>query len=185
MQTIDVPGETTEPAAPSSDVDARRDKRDRRIVSAAVSALLGKGTALLVSVITVPLTVRYLGAEGYVLWITISTTVTMFFVFDIGIANTLTNLISVAYAKNDRERAAESFATAFWMVLVIAACLGILGWLIWPQIHWASIVHVRTEALRAETSHAVAAAFIVFLVALPTGLAAKVLGGYQEIHAAN
>ena len=185
MQAIDVPGETTEPLAPSSDVDARRDKRYLRICSAAVSALLGKGTTLLVSVVTVPLTVRYLGAESYGLWITISTTLTMFFVFDIGIANTLTNLISEAYAKNDRERAAESFATAFWMVLGIAACLGILGWLIWPQFYWASIFHVRTGAVGGETSHAVAAAFIVFLIALPTGLAAKVLGGYQEVHAAN
>jgi O-antigen/teichoic acid export membrane protein len=71
------------------------------------------------------------------------------------------------------------------MVLGIAACLGILGWLIWPHLHWASIFHVQTEALERETSHAVAAAFIVFLIALPTGLAAKVLGGYQELHAAN
>jgi O-antigen/teichoic acid export membrane protein len=71
------------------------------------------------------------------------------------------------------------------MVLGIAACLGILGWLIWPHLHWASIFHVQTEALERETSHAVAAAFIVFLIALPAGLAAKVLGGYQELHAAN
>ncbi len=49
----------------------RSDKRYRRILSAAVSALLGKGATLLVSVITVPLTVRYLGAESYGLWITI------------------------------------------------------------------------------------------------------------------
>lgn len=171
--------------SPSGAMDARLDKRYRRIWSAAVSAFLGKGTTLLVSVITVPLAVRYLGAESYGLWITISSTVTMFFVFDIGIANTLTNLISEAYASNNRERAAASFATAFWMVLGIAACLGILGWLIWPQFHWASIFHVRTEALGRETSRAVAAAFVVFLIALPTGLAAKVLGGYQELHAAN
>ena len=163
----------------------RSDKRYRRILSAAVSALLGKGATLLVSVITVPLTVRYLGAESYGLWITISSTVIMFLVFDIGIANTLTNLISEAYAKNDREQAATSFATAFWLVLGISACLGFVGWLIWPQIHWTSLFHVRTAALGTETSHAMAAAFIVFLVALPTSLAVKVLAGYQELHAAN
>jgi O-antigen/teichoic acid export membrane protein len=185
LPTLDAPAEAAERLSASGDSGPRRDKRYRRIWSAAVSALLGKGTMVLVSVITVPLTVRYLGAESYGLWITISSTVTMFFVFDIGIANTLTNLISEAYASNDRERAAASFATAFWMILGIAACLGILGWLVWPQFHWASIFHVRTEVLGRETSHAVAAAFIVFLIALPTGLAAKVLGGYQELHAAN
>jgi O-antigen/teichoic acid export membrane protein len=185
VAAIDAPVEATGTLSAPGEDHPRQDKRFHRIWRAAASALLGKGTTLLVSVITVPLAVRYLGAESYGLWITISSTVTMFFVFDIGIASTLTNLISEAYASNDRERAAASFATAFWLVLGIAACLGILGWLIWPQLHWASIFHVRTEVLGRETSHAVAAAFIVFLIALPTGLAAKVLGGYQELHAAN
>jgi len=164
---------------------ARLDKRYRRIFGAVLSAILGKGTAVLVSVITIPLTVRYLGAESYGLWVTISSTVTLFFLFDVGIANTLTNLISEAYALNDKEQAAARFATAFWIVLGIAATLGIMGCLAWPWVHWQAILHVQNTALAGETSRAVAAAFIVFLLALPTGLATKVLAGYQELHAAN
>src|ERR1700757_4278432 len=128
VPTIDAPLEAAGPLFAPSEKDTRLDTRYRRLWSAAASAFVGKGTTLLVSVITVPLAVRYLGAESYGLWITISSTVTMFFVFDIGIANTLTNLISEAYATNDRERAAASFATAFWMVLGISACLATLGW---------------------------------------------------------
>ncbi len=160
-------------------------KRYRGIASAAVTALFGKGTSLLVSATTVPLTVRYLGAEGYGLWITISSAATMFFVLDIGIASTLTNLISEAYAADDKERAATYFATAFWMILGIAALLGLAGWMLWPSIHWISLFHVRDPALGRDTSRAMAAAFIVFLLALPTGLAQRVLGGYQELHASN
>src|SRR4051812_1075910 len=163
---------------------SRMDKRYRRIFSAALSAILGKGTAVLVSVITIPLTVRYLGAESYGLWVTISSAVTMFFVFDVGIANTLTNLISEAYAKDDREQAAASFATAFWMVLGISACIGVVAWLAWPWIDWAALLHVQDHALATDTSHAVAAGFVVFLLALPSSLAARVLAGYQEVHAA-
>src|SRR5689334_14011490 len=92
-------------------------KRHGRIVAAAVSALFGRGTAFIVNAVTIPLTVRYLGPERYGLWVTISTTVMMCFVLDIGIANTLTNLISEAYADEDRGRAAGYFATTFWMVL--------------------------------------------------------------------
>lgn len=185
MSVIDSPLESVRDAGPVQAVRARLDRRYRRIAGAVLSAILGKGTAVLVSAITIPLTVRYLGAENYGLWVTISSAVTMFFVFDIGIANTLTNLISEAYAGNNKEQAAASFATAFWMVLGISASLGILAWLVWPWMHWASILHVQDPALAAETSHAIAAAVIVFLFALPTGLAAKVLAGYQELHAAN
>jgi len=171
--------------APPKQMSQESRRRSRGIASAALTAVFGKGASLLVSAATVPLTVRYLGAEGYGLWITITSAATMFFVLDIGIANTLTNLISEAYAADDKERAATYFATAFWLVVGIAALLGLLGWVLWPFIHWVSIFHVQDPALVNDTSRAMAAAFIVFLLALPTGLATKVLGGYQEMHAAN
>ena len=160
-------------------------KRNRSIVTAGLSALLSKSVTLLVSAATVPITVRYLGAEGYGLWITISSAATMFFVLDIGIASTLTNLISEAYAENDKEKAATYFATAFWLIVGISALLGIAGWVLWQYIPWISIFHVQDPALARDTSRAMAAAFIVFLLALPTSLAPKVLGGYQELHASN
>lgn len=166
--------------APHNQNPQESKRRFRGIAAAALTALFGKGTSVVVSVITVPLTVRYLGAEGYGLWITISSAVTMFFLFDIGIASTLTNLISEAYAADDKELAATYFATAFWIVLGISALLGLVGWILWPSIHWVSIFHVQDPALANETSLAMAAAFMVFLLALPTSLATKVLGGYRN-----
>ena len=109
----------------------------------------------------------------------------MFFAFDIGIANTLTNLISEAYARNDKDLAMRYFATAFWLVVVISAVLGALGWAVWPSIPWVSLFHVRSPGLAHQTSSAMAAAFVIFLLALPAGLAARVLGGYQELHTSN
>jgi O-antigen/teichoic acid export membrane protein len=138
-----------------------------------------------VSAATIPLAVRYLGAAGYGLWITIISTTTMFFALDIGVATTLTNLISEAYAARDEQRAAQYFATAFWIIWCIAAMLGLIGWILWPSIPWARIFNVQDAALKRETSRAVAAAFIVFLLALPTSLAHRVLGGYQELYKAN
>ncbi len=175
----------TLPLASSSQVRNRSTKRYLSIFRAALSGLFGKGTNLLVSAATVPLAVRYLGSEGYGLWITISSAVTMFFVLDIGIANTLTNLISEAYANDDKEHAAASFTTAFWLVLGISALLGIAGWTLWPYFDWPAIFHVQNPALLHDTTSAVGVAFIVFLCALPAGLASRVLAGYQELHAAN
>lgn len=160
-------------------------KRNRGILAAGLSALLSKSVTLLVSAATVPITVRYLGAESYGLWITISSTIAMFFALDIGISSTLTNLISEAYANNDRERAAEYFATAFWSILVISACLGAVGWIVWPHLNWGSVFHVENRAIANDASLAMAAAFVVFLFSLPTALVAKVLAGYQELHIAN
>jgi len=171
--------------APKDAATAHSTRRYRRIFAAAISALFGKGISLVVSVITVPLTLHYLGAESYGLWITISSTVTMFFVLDLGIASTLTNLISDAYAADDKRQAAVYFATAFWVIGAVVALLALMGWIAWPHIDWASLFHLHGSDVSRETSEAVAAAFVVFLLALPTSLATRVLGGYQELHAAN
>jgi len=179
------PADTQVTADSLSQMPHESRRRYRGIAAATLSGLFGKGTSLLVNAATVPLTVRYLGSEGYGLWISISSAVTMFFVLDIGIAATLTNLISEAYANGNKDRAANYFATAFWLVLGISALLGLAGLIIWPYVHWPSLFHVGDPGLARDTARAVAVAFVVFLCALPSGLAAKVLAGYQELHAAN
>jgi len=150
-----------------------------------VSALFGKGTSILVNAAIVPMAVRYLGSEGFGLWTTISSTIMMFFVLDIGIASSLTNLISEAYANRDRERAAACFATAFWVVIGISFSIGATLLFLWPRLDWVSIFNVLDPKLAAETSRAMMAAVIVFLFALPFGLVTKVFAGYQELHTAN
>ena len=50
------------------------------------------------TLVSLPLAVRYLGAERYGVWATITTTVVWINLLDLGIANTLTNSISRAYA---------------------------------------------------------------------------------------
>jgi O-antigen/teichoic acid export membrane protein len=160
-------------------------RRYRGIAAAGGSALAAKLAALAVNAATVPITVRYLGPESYGIWMTISSTITMFFVLDIGISTTLTNLISAAYARDDRELAREYFATAFWVLTGIAAILGIVFWAVWPYLHWGAILDIGNAALAGETSRAVLAAFLVFLVALPAALITRVLAGYQELHTAN
>jgi O-antigen/teichoic acid export membrane protein len=159
--------------------------RYRRILKAVASAIFGKGTNLIVGAITVPITVRYLGAEGYGLWMAIVSTVGMVIQFDIGIANTLTNLISEAYAKEDRKLAAEYFTTALWIILGLVLVMGLIGWLVWPLFNWASLFHVKSPLLAHQAPIAMAVAFIAFLGYLPAGLATRILGGYQELHIAN
>lgn len=160
-------------------------RRLRRVFSAMGTAVFGKGSVFVVNAISIPIVVRYLGAEKYGLWITISATIAMLFYFDIGIANTLTNLIAESYAEDNREAAGHYFATAFWMSVVVAVGLGSLGYVLWPHIDFAYLLHISNPALVLEASRATMAAGLIFLCGMPVGLAAKALAGYQELHIAN
>ena len=62
---------------PEEQVTAHAQRRKRRIFAAGGTALVGKGMMLLSNAAIVPLTVRYLGAEQFGLWITITSTMTM------------------------------------------------------------------------------------------------------------
>jgi O-antigen/teichoic acid export membrane protein len=70
-------------------------------------------------------------------------------------------------------------------VLAVALLLGCIAWLIWPSLHWDRLFHLSSAAEVPTVSRAVAAALAIFLVGLPAGLAPKILGGYQELRAAN
>lgn len=168
-----------------SSVSSQSRRRYRSIATAGASALLAKVATLAAGAATVPITVRYLGPSSYGIWMTIASTVTIFFVLDIGISSTLTNLVSAAYARDDRELARDYFATALWTLVGIAAGLGLVARLVWPHLDWAAIMSVRSPELVEQTSHAVGAALAVFLMSLPANLVPRVLAGYQELHSAN
>ena len=163
----------------------RRDRRLSKIIHGGLSAILGRGVGLLVSAISLPLTVRYLGPERYGIWITASTTVVMLNVIDFGIANTLTNIISRAYASDDRTAAQRFYATAFWISTALAMAIALVAALLWGHINWASALHTHDPATTREASLCVAIAFAFFLLSLPLNLIHRVLSGYQQTQITN
>lgn len=173
------------PGADISNSEGRAANRRRQVIRAVGSALLGRGGVFVANAISVPILVRYLGAEEYGLWITISMSLGMLISLDVGIANTVTNLISEAYAHDDREAAGRYFSTAFWMTTGVALLLALSGWAIWPHIDFAFLLDIREPSLVPVASRAVMLAAGMFLCGLPAGLAARALAGYQELHFAN
>jgi O-antigen/teichoic acid export membrane protein len=161
------------------------DLRLKGILKGGVSGLAGRGMAMAVSAVTLPLTLRYLGPLEYGIWVTISTTVVMLAVLDLGIANTLTNFISKAYATEDDKAAQHYFATAFWLTVGISLLLSIVVWVVWRLVDWGNLFHLQDPYLILEARRCVAISFSFMLLSLPLNLANKVFSGYQQVHLAN
>ncbi len=161
------------------------DPRLARILHGSLSGIFGRGLGLAISVVTLPLTIRYLGKLEYGVWVTISSSVGILAVADLGIANTLTNLISEAYAADDRDKAQRYFATAFWMTVGLVILLAPLFWFAWSRIDWGSVFHLTDAGLTRQARACVAISVAYFLCLLPLNLANRVLGGYQQVHLSN
>ena len=149
--------------------------------SGTAARVLSSGLAL----ISLPLAVRYLGAERYGVWATVTTTAVWVNLLDLGIANTLTNHISRAFALDDKRSAASYFTNALALTGGIAGSAAILCAIVLPRINWIRLLNVSSGVSAVEVNCTVAAACAVMLLALPCNLVSKLLAGYQELHRNN
>ncbi len=156
--------------------------RYRRIVKAVSSGGAARILTSVVSLLTLPLAVRYLGAERYGVWATVTTTAVWINLLDLGIANTLTNQISRAYALGDKEAARRFFTNALVLTCAASASAGAgVAWL-FERINWAGLLNVSVKVNPIEVSRTIAVAASLMLLALPCNLGSKLLAGYQELH---
>lgn len=155
-------------------------RRYQRIAQSMLAAFASKGVALLVNFISVPLTINYLGAERYGVWVTLSTLLAWLQIADLGLGNGLTNAIANAYGQEDRRAAQRAVATTFWLLSSISVGIGILATSTWSFIHWQALFNVQSSAVAAEISMATAAAISFALLNIPLTCVDKVLGGYQK-----
>ncbi len=156
-----------------------------RIVQAVCSGGLARVLSSAIALFSLPLAVRYLGAERYGVWATITTTAVWVNLLDLGVANTLTNHISRAYAGNDRRSAARYFTNALVATSGMACLAGMAAALVIPRVDWTRLLNVNATVGASEVRNTVAAAAALMLLALPCNLVSKVLAGYQELHRAN
>jgi O-antigen/teichoic acid export membrane protein len=155
------------------------------IVRAIFTGLAGRVVAVIVSFISVPLTVRYLGAERYGAWVTISAAMAWIALADLGLSNSLTNAVSEGYANDRRDLAQDSVAAAFWSLVGIAVVLASAFFFVWAKVPWDRVFNVETAQARGEVGPAVAFAFAIFVLNFPFSIISKIYGAYQEVAFAN
>ena len=156
-----------------------------RIAKAVSSGAAARLLSAAITLVSLPLAVRYLGAERYGVWATITTTVVWINLLDLGIANTLTNSISRAYALDDKASAARYFSNALLVTGTIAAVVGGVFAAVSSRVNWMSLFNVSAHVPAAEVRDTVAVAVALMLLGLPCNLGAKLLAGYQELHRNN
>jgi len=149
------------------------------------SAVASKGVVIVANALSIPIAIRYLGGERFGIWTIVSTALTMLLVFDLGVANSLTNFVSQAYARDDREHASRYTTTALLVMTAVAALIGVVGVAIFPNLDWFHLLKLNSRSEVPDVALSIAIAFAIFLIDLPSRLATKILGGYQELRTAS
>lgn len=164
----------------------RSDERHRRIALASASGIGSRVIASATMLVSLPLTVRYLGDERYGLWMTIGSLVSVLGITDLGLGYGVITRVSEADGQQDRARAAGIVTSAFLLLSGIALVLLALVAISYPWIDWAGLYNVTPGSIAASEAGPASAVFLVcFALGLPLSVIARVQVGYQDGHVSN
>jgi O-antigen/teichoic acid export membrane protein len=163
-------------------VHFRSHERFRRMALSSATALGSRAITIATSLISIPLTYRYLGAERYGMWMVLTSIIGVMTFADLGIGNGLVNAISEAYGKGDRELATGHLTSALTLLIGIAAIVCASGLVSYPFIPWMRVLNVKSAFIAAEGARAFLVLFLWFVVNIPLGVVARVQSGFQEAY---
>ncbi|NND08918.1 MAG: oligosaccharide flippase family protein, partial [Saprospiraceae bacterium] len=101
-----------------------------------------KGTSIIIGFLLVPITLHYVDKQQYGIWLTLSSVIAWFALFDVGLGHGLRNKLSEALAKNDLAEARSLVSSTYAIITAIAAGLLILFLIVNPFINWSVILNV-------------------------------------------
>jgi len=160
--------------------EGRAHERHRRVALTAAAAALAKLLSVATALISVPLTLHYLGTERFGMWMTISSLIAMLVFADFGIANGVLSAVAEAHGRDDRRAVQRIVASGFLMLAAIAAILLTLFALLYAHVPWPRVFNVQGELARAEAGPALAVFVVCFVVAIPLALVQRVQMGLQQ-----
>ena len=154
--------------------------RYRRVVLTGFTSILAKVIVLVTTIVSVPLTFRYLGAERYGLWMTITSFVLFLGFADFGVGNGLAAGIAQANGRDDRDLARRQVSCGFFLLLFLAGALCLLLAAVFPFIPWHSFYGTRTALASRESGPATAVLIVCTALSMPLGTVLRVQIGYQQ-----
>jgi O-antigen/teichoic acid export membrane protein len=114
-------------------------------------SLLLKGLGVLVSFTLVPMTLNYLNSDKYGIWLTLSSIVTWFTFFDLGLGHGLRNKLAEAIADGKVELAKIYVSTTYAVITIIVTVLIISFYIINKFLNWNAILNASSQ-LTSELS---------------------------------
>lgn len=163
----------------------RTKERHRQIILTTLGSGGSKLLAAVISFAMVPLTLNYLGAERFGLWMAINSIVAMLGFSDLGIGSGLMNAVATAQGRDDINGVKKKIAAGFLLLSGIAILIVALFFMIKPFVQWEVLLNIGSINASKEVLPTIAVIVIWFAISMPAGVAIKVLMGLQMGFVAN
>ncbi len=164
----------------TSTPEGRGKERLRRLSLTTLASVVGRFVALLTPLVSVPLTLNYLGTERMGLWIAAISVIGMLAFAELGIGDGLITLVSRSDGEGRTEEAQRFVASGFFLmigvsVFVLLVCLPAASF-----IPWHRFFNLTSSEAASEAGPAIQACVGCFALNLPLTVVQRVQAGYQE-----
>ncbi|MBE1488711.1 oligosaccharide flippase family protein [Plantactinospora soyae] len=159
--------------------------RSRRLVTGIATAALSRGTGVVVPLVLIPVTLAYLGADRYGLWMAVTALTAMAAFTDLGLGNGLMTKLAPCYASGDTGRARGYISSAYVVLAAISLATCCLLWLLSGVIGWSSILNVSGTATPSDARNIALVCLTAFVLNIPLSLVVRVQYAYQQVGRSN
>lgn len=144
-----------------------KDRRTTNVVVNSMASAILKSVSMLCSLAIVPMTVNYLNAEVYGIWMAISSIIYWIAFMDIGLGNGMRNHVSRSIAVGDMDMARTYFSTAILYLCLLAVVIGVVVLPLIRNIDFQCVLNTKilsSEQLSAVMTIAVSLTLVQFVV---------------------
>ena len=123
------------------------DERTKKINKHILLSFFYNGGSILASFLLVPLSINFLDVENYGIWLAITSFLSWFSFFDIGLGNGLRNKYTEAIAKNDFTSAKGYVSTAYFSIGLMSSIVFLFFLILNYFIDWTLIFNTENDLM--------------------------------------
>lgn len=167
------------------DTQDRASRRERRAAMAAGSGLGARGVSFIVMLVTVPVTLAYLGTAPYGFAATLTAVAGLLAFADLGIGKGLLNAVASADGRGDRVGINTAVSSALYTMTALAGIFGIIALVVVPVVDWAGLLGASGAVSRGDATAAMLALVLATLAGMPLACVSASRYGLQQGYVEN
>lgn len=152
--------------------------RLKRMWMATLSGLTNKAINSIVGLLSIPMTLNYLGTERYSFMITLVTILSLVTYSDLGLGFGLQNRIPVL--KQDIDKLKKAISSTFFFLCTVTLVASLIIWALYYFIDWRKTFSVSESITSNELTNSIIAFFVCLLGVIPFSFVQRVQVGFQE-----
>ena len=139
-----------------------------------------RGTNIAVVLISVPLTISYLGQERFGLWMVLTGFLSLLTFSDLGLGIGLQNALSECHGRDDRDRPSAYVTAALLMIFGVLCILTCIALWVLPLVSLDQLIKLKSSVAQRELLPTAQVMIVAFGFGLSAGLVEKIYLAYQE-----